>query len=185
MILPQAAPLAQLWLSFRPAISKPNTTMSTRAQETEFLRRLMGREDPIGGQDLPKQLSDCERSLSCIRRAARRVALLMGLCVVGIGYGLVFLPGILERRPHFLLQFFYTVLTACLICLGMYAVAWLHQCHVSAHLRAECRRLLLGDPRPENNRLPKWERYGPMPGSRLGLRGVTPVADGEPALKAP
>ena len=113
--------------------------MSRREQESEFLRQMLSRDGSAEGQQLESQLDEAGQRLRCIRRMARFVAFLMALSAAGVGYGTVFLPGIIERRPHFLMQFFYTVLTGCLISLAIYSVTWLWQSHLANRLHERCR----------------------------------------------
>ena len=117
--------------------------MSQREHETEFLRQMLVREDSTDRQHLQSQLDESEQRLRCIRRTFWLVAFLMALSAAGVGYGVIFLPGIVERRPHFLLQFFFTVLTGCLISLMIYSVTWLWQSHLASRLRKRCRQFLL------------------------------------------
>lgn len=181
------ARVARLSLSKRAA--NQSTTMSQREQETEFLRQMLVREDSAERQQLQSQLDEAEQRLRCIRRMTGFVAFLMAFSAVGVGYGMVFLPGIIERRPHFLLQFFYTVLTGCLISLAVYSVTWLWQSHLANHLRERCRQMVLGrNEGPENGAAAfsrAWNFRDEMSEIVTGSRSLTPAGEEGLSRKAP
>lgn len=163
--------------------------MSQHEQETAFLQKMLNLDCSEQRRLLQSQLDEAERCLRCIRRAASRVAFLMVFCCVGAGYGTVFLPGIIERRPHFLMQFFYTVLTACLISLVIYAIYWLRQSHHAGDLREQCRQFLLGRTDSlesvEARLFPGWSFRNEMPRLTTSSRSLTPVVSSDSHFKAP
>jgi hypothetical protein len=118
--------------------------MSYCERETEFLRDMLVGDDKSEYRELQAQLAQAHRALTCIRRASRRVVLLMLLCVAGIGYSAVFIPEFVEGRPHYLISIFITVILACLICLATYCALWLWHSHTAAKIRVLCRKALLG-----------------------------------------
>ncbi len=163
--------------------------MSQREQETEFLRELLNRNVSAERQQLQSQLDEAGQRLRCIRRTARFVAFLMALSAAGVGYGMVFLPGIIERRPHFLMQFFYTVLTACLISLTIYSITWLWQSHLANRLHERCRQFVLGhEGNPESEATDfgrAWNFRDSMSGMVTASRGLTPAGGEALGRKAP
>jgi hypothetical protein len=179
--------LAQLSLSKRTA--NRSATMSQREHESDFLREMLFRQGSAEGHQLQSQLNEAEQRLRCIGRTARFVAFLMALSAAGVGYSLVFLPGIIERRPHFLMQFFGTVLTGCLICLAIYSVTWLWQSHLANRLREQCRQMVLDhNESPERNAAafdPAWHFRDRMGGMVTASRSLTPAVEESPSRKAP
>lgn len=161
--------------------------MNHREQETEFLRRMLSREESAERQHLQSQLDEAEQRLRCVRRASKLVTVILALSAAGVGYGLIFLPGIIEHRPHFLLRFLYTVATGCLISLAIYAIDWLWQCHLAGRLRERCRRFVLEHeptqssqadfsetgwslPNPANRMVNFSRQFSPLPGERGEIR---------------
>jgi hypothetical protein len=159
-------------------------------RETEFLNQMLVTADNGQYRELQVQLAQTQRALRCIRRAARRVVMLMLLCVAGIGYSAVFLPEFVEGRPHFLINLFSTIILACLICLSAYCATWLWHSRIATRIHVTCRKALLGREQARtdldaiSSRTIRFQDSESLNLDRSG-RGLRPAPDENPTLKAP
>jgi len=117
--------------------------MSEHQRETAFLRRIMTFDETDERYKLEQRMGQVQRDERCVKRTAWLMAVLGGLGLAGLGYGLLFAERFPYGKSLLVFNVLCTVGLAAVISLLVLA-CFLFGCRQKLNgLREECRRLIM------------------------------------------
>lgn len=142
--------------------------MNEHQKDTAFLRQCIRYDDSAERHRLEERIARVQGDELCLRRAMWLMALLMGLAVAGLGYGVVFVENVLYNTSQFIIAIICAVGIGSLFCLLVFMGLGIAYRNNLDQRREECRQLVT---RLLESRLGK--PVTPLLESRLVLRGLS------------
>lgn len=146
--------------------------MSEHKKEAAFLRRCLRYEESAESQQLEGGLIEIQRDEHCVRRAAWLMAMLVGLVLAFLGYGVVLVDNFPYNVPHLIMNIAYALGLVSLISFLVFLVLGMAYRQELGQRREKCRQLVtkimesrLGKPGPA-----AWRENRVGDGNRESLR---------------
>jgi hypothetical protein len=119
-----------------------STVMSEHEKHTEFLRRCIVYDESARRQELGEGISQIQRDMRCVQRAAWLMAMLTALVVAGLGYGTVLVENFPYNVPQFVVNLIYALGLASLISFMAFVGLWMVYRLKLDQRREECRQMV-------------------------------------------
>ncbi len=116
--------------------------MSEHQRETAFLRHCILYDDSAERHRLDEKITRVQRDERCLRRAMWLMALLAGLAVAGLGYGVVFVENIFYNTSQLVITIICAVGVGSLFCLLVFVGLGIAYRSNLDQRREECRQLV-------------------------------------------